>query len=171
MRFPNVVTSRQVGHRAGHPQHAVIAAPRQAELPRRRLREGEGASREGGVFAQRLPREVAVAHTLAREHPLTGGGDALTDGRGGFRLGGAGEFVYGQAGDFDHQVYAVEQRSTQPRRVPGALDGRAGAGLFRVTEVSAGTRVHSGQQLKPGRILHRRAGAADGDAPVLQRLP
>lgn len=139
----NCVAVREIGHGAGHAQQTVVAAPGEAKLPGRRLREGERTRRQLGVPAQKLAREVGVARSLPGKHPLAGGGDARTHGGGGFRLGRASEFFHRQAGDAHHRVDAVKQGPAQARGVAGAFGGGAGAGLLGVRKITALAPVRS----------------------------
>ena len=65
---------------------------------------------------------------------------------------------------------AVEQRSADLVHVALYLVGCAHAGVGGVTVISAGTRIHGGDEHERARIFDGVFGATDGDLAVLEGL-
>lgn len=92
-----------------------------------------------------------------------GGDDAFQNGRTAFARFLLHQFGGGQAGDFDGQIDAVEQRTGNFASVTRDTFGRAAAGFDGMPEITARTRVHGSDKLEFGGIdgLARRAGNVD----------
>lgn len=88
-----------------------------------------------------------------------GGDDAFQNGRTAFARFLLHQFGGGQAGDFDGQIDAVEQRTGNFASVTRDTFGRAAAGFDGMPEITARTRVHGSDKLEFGGIdgLARRA--------------
>ena len=69
------------------------------------------------------------------------------------------------------QVHPVQQRTADFVQVQANLGKRAGAGTGGVPVVAAGAGVHGAHQHKAAGVGRPAPGPADGDDPVLQRLP
>ena len=82
----------------------------------------------------------------------------------------AAQFFVSDGRNFDVQIDAIEQRSAHFAQV--ALDDRAGAAAFarRIGEVSAGARIHGGDQNEVGGKGQRHVGARQRDRGFFQRL-
>ena len=82
----------------------------------------------------------------------------------------AGELLIAQAGDFDLDIDAIEQRAGDFRAVALDLQRRADAFLLRIGKKSADARIHRRDQHEARGIIDRTHGARDGNVAIFQRL-
>ena len=154
-----------------------------------------------GVFVEQGGGHLGVAvdawfvlEAALLQHP--GGNDALPDGGTGFAWGFARHLPTASVGcasamlkrvwhcaqlaqqlveidglDLDLQVDAVEQRTRNLAHVVRALILVADALLRGVAIVPARARIHRRHEHERGRVFGRVLGSANGNHPVLQRLP
>ena len=76
----------------------------------------------------------------------------------------AAQHPMGQAGHFDVQIDAIDQRPRNPRPIAAHLLLAAGAAPFGVPQVTAGTWVHRRHQLESRREIRLAGGAGNGDS-------
>lgn len=81
---------------------------------------------------------------------LAGVLDAVADGGGGFVGAGARDVAVFDGGDFDVEIDAIEKRAGDALAITLDLDGATAAFAFQIAEVSAGARVHRGDEHELG---------------------
>jgi hypothetical protein len=155
------VRARQVGDRAGDFERAMGTAGRPTHLCRGRLQESLGRRVQLGVGVDGLALEAVVGTALALQRTLARQQAALADAGGIFARAGAQQGFGGQGRNFDMQVNAVHEWTTQLGLVAVNLVGGAAAGLQGRAKVAAGAGVHGGDQLKPCWKFGPACGAGD----------
>jgi hypothetical protein len=170
VRGLDVLIASQIGDGACDLEDAMVGARRQTEA-------GDGLTQQG--FALCIGRAVAVdlgdgklrvGFVLSRELALPRGFHASLYGRAGFAVGLLEQVFLRHGGDFDLDVDAIQQWAGDLAAITRHLIGRAAAFSVVVTEVTAGTRVHRGDELELGFEVGASGRARDGDASALQRF-
>jgi len=162
----------EIGDRARHAEHAVVAAGRQPEPAHGGGEQTLGLRQEWADPTELTGRQLGVhpgprfagpgALVLARRD------DAGPDGGRGLGDGVAGEVAVGERGQLNVQIDAVQQRPRQSAEIPSAFRRRTETAVERGTPASA--RIGSGHELKARGKITEPAGASDVHAAVLERL-
>ena len=119
----NRVAARQVGDGAGDFEAAVHAAAAPAEFDGGFLQQGSGVVFQARLIVDGLALQVGVGAALPCQGEFAGGQAARRNRSGAFSGWGAQQVVRRQAGHFDVQVDAVQQRAAELALVAADLVG------------------------------------------------
>ena len=168
----DLLAAGQVGDRAGHPQHPVVASSAEVQtVARGKQPRGEGrverhersgeASVHVSVAERRCAAEPLTLALAGSHHPLAHLLRART------RLTLVDQLQRRHLLHLADQVDAIQHRAGEAAPVAGSLEPGAGAVALRTR---AGTVVAGGHHGGVGREAQRALAARDLDGPLLERL-
>ena len=117
------VAAGQIGNRAGDFEAAVGAASAPAEFGGGFLQQGRCRIAQPGLRIDGLALQCSIGAALTRQCPLPCGQTAGGDGRCVFARRRVQQVLRGQAGHFNVQVNAVQQRAAELALVAADLVG------------------------------------------------
>ena len=171
----DLFTPRQIGNGAGHPQQPVIAPPGKPHPFVGRRQQPVGLRGQHTVFFQQRGGQPGIAgHPGAGIPPpldLPGRLHPPSHLRRGLRRPGVRHPVVLHRGHLHLQIHPVQQRAAYFVQVQAHLGLGAGARPGGMPKIAAGTGVHGPHQHKAAGIGRPAACPADGNDPILQRLP